>query len=89
MTFTRILGVLSLVLPATPALAEPNCEAWNTVQYFQTAALEEVTASLDAGADPKARDAIGLTPLHWAAVRNENLAVIGALLDAGSDLAEI
>ena len=42
--------------------------------------------NLDAGADLKARDRLGVTPLHWAAGFNESLAIITALLDAGADL---
>ena len=44
-----------------------------------------IAALVDAGADTKARDKKGQTPLHWAAWYNENPAVITALLDAGSD----
>ena len=44
-----------------------------------------IAALLDAGADLKARDKVGWTPLHWAAVSNESPAIIAALLDAGAD----
>ena len=40
---------------------------------------------LDAGADLDARAAYGLTPLHLAAARSENPAVVQVLLDAGAD----
>ncbi|MYF35718.1 MAG: hypothetical protein F4226_02670 [Synechococcus sp. SB0678_bin_12] len=43
---------------------------------------EVVKMLLDAGADPKARDADGRTPLHWAKTPE----VVKALLDAGADL---
>ncbi|MCY4543491.1 MAG: ankryin, partial [Rhodobacteraceae bacterium] len=37
-----------------------------------------------AGADPNARDMVGLTPLHFAAAYSEAPAVVQALLDAGA-----
>ena len=44
-----------------------------------------IEALLAAGADPKARNNGGYTPLHWAASSNKNPAVIEALLAAGAD----
>ena len=90
MTCTRIfLGILSVAVLATPALAAqaaPNCEEWNTRKFFQTATVEDVTACLAAGADTTAGDKYKWTPLHWAAMYNENPMVIEALLAAGADL---
>ena len=43
---------------------------------------------LNAGADPHARNGRGRTPLMEAAENNPNPEVIGALLDAGADIAE-
>ena len=72
-----------LLLAAGPALAD--CEGWGgALPAFIT--VEQLAACLDAGADPKAQDENGLTPLHLAAVGNENPAVIAALLEAGADL---
>ena len=64
----------------------PSCEEWNTKEYFQTATVENVTACLDAGADPKVRDYDGDTPLNKAAGYNENPAVSEVLLAAGANL---
>ena len=58
MNSTRIfLGILSVAVLATPALAAqaaPNCEEWNTAEFFETATVEDVIACLNAGADPMA-----------------------------------
>ena len=40
---------------------------------------------LKGGADPRARDDFGQTPLHQAAESRSNPAIISALLDAGTD----
>ena len=80
---------MCLVVLSSPALAGQgalSCEAWNTIEYFRTATVEDVTACLDAGADVAARTDDGYTPLHWAAGTNDNPAVIEALLAAGADL---
>ena len=53
-----------------------SCAEGNTQAYFETATVEDVTACLDAG----------VTPLHWAAFRNPNPAVIEALIAAGAIL---
>ena len=81
-----LVSVLLGFLTVVAAQRTPSCEEWNTKEYFQTATVENVTACLDAGADPVARNENGVTPLHWAARGNENPAVIAALVDAGADL---
>ncbi len=67
-------------------VAGMSCAEWNTQAYFETATVEDVTACLDAGADPAATNDAGVTPLHWAAFRNPNPAVIEALIAAGAIL---
>ncbi len=61
------------------------CEDWNTSRFFETATVEEVTDCLRAGADSNERDEKERTPLHWAAWKTADLAVIEALLEAGAD----
>ena len=80
------------VLPSSPraqktTAAQPvvDCWRWNTQRYFRTASVEGVKACLEAGRDPMARDEWKHTPLHNAAMCNENPAVIETLLKAGAD----
>ena len=70
----------------TTARPVVDCSKWNTKKFFRKATVEEVTACLAAGSDPMARGKSKHTPLHYAAMYNENPAVIEALLKAGADL---
>ena len=45
-----------------------------------------IAVLIDAGADLKATDEGGVTPLHSAAAYNHNPSVLAALIDAGADL---
>ena len=80
----QFVAVISLCLTvlATP-MAAMDCADWNS---FRVAGVEHVAACLASGADIKARDGNGQTPLHRAAKSNKNPAVITALLDAGADI---
>ena len=71
--------------PEAPAMPECDLSAWNTKGYFKTATSREVTACFDIGADPNARNKYKSTPLHNAALFNENPAVVQALIKAGAD----
>ena len=81
------------VPPATPEAQERtavrpvvNCRKWNTKKFFRKATVEEVAACLDSGTDPMARNKEKKTPLHYAALYNENPAVIEILLKAGAEV---
>ena len=78
-----------LVLILGPSWSRPagaaECGAWNTGEFFKTATPVRVRACLAAGADLKARDKDGWTPLHLAAL-TETPAVITTLVAAGADL---
>ena len=52
----------------------------NTPKFFNTASVEDVTACLKAGANPKAQDEDGRTPLHHIARGNGNPSMVAALL---------
>ena len=68
-----------------------DCKKWNSKQFFRKATVEDVTACINAGADPNARDGgfwsgcAGCTPLLRAIRFNKNPEVVKALLKAGAD----
>lgn len=70
----------------TPAQAG-ECGRLCDTEFWKSATPPPVATLLAAGMDVKARTAVGMTPLHWAAVgSNENPAVVKVLLDAGADV---
>ncbi len=79
-------GYSGLPLSAAQEEGGANCEDWNTKTFFTTASIEKVTACLEAGADPNAKDKRGETPLHNAAIFADNPAIIETLVKAGADL---
>jgi len=78
-----VLLVADLFWPDA-AVAQADCERWNTRSFFETADAEAVHARLAKGADPNARTEGGWTPLHDAASADVPDA-IAALPDAGAD----
>ena len=79
-------GLLVAAMSATPALAtqDPSASLLETLED-PDATLADVTALLDAGANPNALGSQGWTPLQYAAAFGENPAIIVALLQAGAD----
>ena len=82
LTAPLILGIIA----ASPATALPDCSTWNSGSFLGEAAVaDDVAHCLAEGADLKAWDSIGSTPLHWSAGFSKTPAVMQALLDAGAD----
>ena len=63
-----------------------DCKKWNSKKFFRKATVEDVTACINAGADPNARNSDNETPLHRAAKYSRNAEVFKALIAAGADL---
>ena len=83
---TIVAGILAAWPSDAVAQTEPlNCDDWNTLEFFEGATADDVTACLATGADVHARDDYGFTALHRAAGVNASPAVLEALLDAGAD----
>ena len=87
-----LIGIVGGItgVPAIPGGASDedtgqNCTHWNTPKFFKTASVEDVTACLRAGANPKAQDEDGRTPLHHIARGNGNPSMVAALLQSGAD----
>ena len=87
-----LISTIFFALFAPVASAQQaNCTGWisddRTVRYafWESVDVEVVSACIKAGADVNARDVIGDTPLHSAALSNYNPAVITALIKAGAN----
>jgi len=83
-----ILALLtsSLLLAAGAALARPDCDDWNTREFFKQATAADVGRCISQGADLEARSAkFGYAPLHVAAAFSKTPEVVKALLAAGAD----
>lgn len=67
------------------AQAAAEMEALYELAFWATPTVETVTAYLESGGDPNARNMYGISPLHFAATHDDP-AVITALLRAGADI---
>lgn len=86
-----IANVLSLSF--TPLAAqETNCDGWMssdrevTEQFWEAVTSKKVSDCLNSGSDINAKDDDEASPLHLAALKNENPDVLTVLLDAGADV---
>src|SRR5271157_2509494 len=77
-----VAAVVFVVLRAASAYAQ-------TTDFFvlvQTGTPQQIQAAIDKGANIKAQDSSGRTPLMVAAQNNQDPEVIATLLRAGSDI---
>ena len=66
-------------------LAGVSCEDWNTALFFEHADSADVSRCIRDGATADVRDEVEATPLHLAASKSADPAVVELLLDAGGD----
>lgn len=90
----REASALEQILRGELALAR-NCTEWRMPwdmrpramgRFFEVATAEQVEKCLANGTSPRSRGESGRTPLHIAALRSNDVAVIHALLRAGADI---
>ena len=71
---------------STSAFANAEeCKDWNTPEFFRESAISALQSCLENGADPNERDALDVSPLHYAAQFSEHPAVVTALAKAGAE----
>ena len=79
-------AVVEELLQEAVKAAGQDCKLWNTKRYFQAATAESVTACMEAGANPNARDSYNNTPMHFVVMLSPDPAVFRVLLEAGADI---
>ena len=83
--YLMIAALLGIGLYARSAWAQPDCNDWNSDDFFKSATVADVKRCLAAGAKIKARGEYGNTPLHWAAGYGD-AETVAALVKAGADV---
>ncbi len=79
--------VCVLAMTVSPAGAQVGCENWDDPgEFFRTADLEQVQFCLAEGADANVRDDRNEAALHHALRREDNEAIVRALIEAGADV---
>ena len=88
-----LISTIFFALFAPVASAQQaNCTGWvsdnRTVRdaFWESVEVEVISTCIKAGADVNVRtdNVVGFTPLHLAAAKNDNPAVITALIEAGA-----
>ncbi len=81
------LALVILSFGALPALAQ-SCEGWENEgkEYWEAITLEQIQTCLNNGADIKAQNNKGDSPLHHIASSNANPEIIKILVKAGANL---
>ena len=76
--------------PFSTEVIEPiDCSGWNTEEFFKKITVSEISGCLAMGADVRARDTDGITPLFWALdAPYQDPDVVAVLLTAGADANE-
>ena len=86
LVFLPLFGACTGVFQPTACSAGAAAGEWLGEDFWVRADLARVQRELACGADVNANNDHGGTPLHYAAYRNDNSAVIEALLEAGADV---
>lgn len=77
--------ILFALAIATPTARAADCREWNTSSFFAHATTVHVRDCLASGANPRALDALGETPLHLAVFGKDPI-TISALLEFGASV---
>ena len=92
MTYARFLGWIALVwiAPYESSIATVEqwvtaCDNWNSADFFEHATIDHVSTCINEGVDANERDMNNMTPVHWAAAKNTDPAVIELLIQTGAD----
>ena len=84
-----VLGAWRFWPFSTEVIELVDCGGWNTEEFFKKITASEISDCLEMGADVRARDTDGVTPLFWALdAPNQDPDVVAVLLTAGADVNE-
>ena len=82
-----VIAVMFATVSCAPAaMRKPDCAAWTTGEFFETASVRDVATCVHTDGDIHARDDNLNTLLHLAARYGNDPAVLDKLIDAGLDV---